>query len=161
MTTVLFRLEGVLADCKPGDHLPGTQPHLDARRLFLVFSESVEIVVSTDSTREYASFWLRSNGYANAVTSLYSSEQGTLEDHIAIARRDNDVDFVIVPPNEAAVALATGTTVLAWGRPAFPSREFRPDIDTHRTWAEMVNEIDMQRQLVPDPPDDDDGKFER
>lgn len=161
MTTILFRLEGVLADALPGDPLPGAQPHLDAKRLFIVMADTVEIVVSTAASREHASFWLNSNGYANAVTALYTEEAGPFEVHLATARRDNDIDFAIVPAAEAATALALGITVLAWGRPAFPHPEFRPDVDTQRTWAEMINEVELQKQMVPPDPDADNGRFER
>lgn len=158
MSSILIRLEGVLADCAPGDDLPGVQPHLDARRLWLVLKEGFEISISTAGNREHATYWLRSNGYGE-ITSLYTD--GTLSEHIQIARKLDDPDLVIATPDEGAEGLMEGLPVLAWTRPMFGHRDFRPDLGSgFRPWAQIQEELDAQHALVPPEPDDD-GRYER
>lgn len=158
MSAILIRLEGVMADCVPGDKLPGVQPHLDVRKLYLVVKEGFEIAVSSASNREHATYWLRSNGY-NEIGSLYTD--GTLGEHIRAARELDDPDLVIATPDEGVDALVEGLPVLAWTRPIFGRRDFRPDLGAgFRPWAQIQSELDQQLSLVPPDPDGD-GRYER
>lgn len=158
MSAVLIRLEGVLADSKPGEHLPGKQPHLDAKRLYVVLKEGFHVAVSTASNREHATFWLRSNGYGG-VMSLYTD--GSLADHVRACREVDEVAMVIAGPDDGPAALAEGLPVLAWARPLFGRRDFRPDTGSgFRAWDEIQAELDAQASMVPPEPDED-GRYER
>ncbi len=159
MSAILIRLEGVLADCEPGDTLPGVQPHLDIKKFYAVLKEGFEIVVSSATNREHATFWLRSNGYGD-ITSLYTD--GTLTEHIQISRQFDDPDLVIATPDEGVGGLIEGLPVLAWTRPIFGRRDFRPDLGPgFRPWAQIQDELDQQHALVPPEPDARDGRYER
>lgn len=147
--TALIELTGVL-------RADNGSPIVEGTMLYNALAAWQRLVVVVEDA-EADERWLTINGFREHAQLLVG--EMPLAVRQARGKLGMDVQLVVTPsPATAAASMHAGVTTLLFAHPRFARPEFRADYDgDKREWAEIVAEIDAQRDTrVRVPQRDDD-----